>query len=668
MPLAFVALLSLEGGRPAVSSETERPWQSDLLVAVSLFGVLLLAISEISSALRALSGIFIAIGWTAVIVGATMYGWRSGRLRRGWIRFRSALRPPELSVFGLPLLFVVLALLVFAVALASPPNNVDSLQYHMPRVKQWTQNQSLEHFPTSYDSQNTRPYWAELAILHVTLLWGSDRPANLPQAFGMLGVVVAASGIVAVLGGGRRTQWLGAALAFGIPMSILQATTPKNDILSGLWVTIFAFFVVQASKRRLTGSERLARTAALSLAVATKGTTLPFLAPLVIWHGLTLLRSYGFYRAAVVGLGIGLAVAAVNAPWWLRNMQTYGGPFGASIPVDFPGGEGAFAQPSVPLAGLPDHPSITGSIQGPSISQAIAVSPASQIIDGTRRISNLLRMLAMHFVSPFESFNLAYFRLLEAFPQLFPARFVASLRGAAWNHAMTGGNPVHLVLAILAIGVVGLRGRGQGDRLLPGLAAAAAIGYLLVSFAGCANSMFCMRYQIAFFYLTVPVTALVISRLGRRWVVTVTLAMLVYALPYVLFNNMRPVIGITPWPTRIESVFRADERVILFAQSPGIRDEYEQIATRIRDRGCQRVGLSTTRFDLEYTIWRLLAAPESGYRLQHLNASRHTRALLDPAFEPCAMICTVCRASIIPENLTLNADYGHVQLYLLNQE
>jgi hypothetical protein len=81
------------------------------------------------------------------------------------------------------------------------------------------------------------------------------------------------------------------------------------------------------------------------------------------------------------------------------------------------------------------------------------------------------------------------------------------------------------------------------------------------------------------------------------------MGLLLYALPYVLINQMRPVIGHTPWPTKIGSVFTTEPSEILFAQRPGFRDEYEAVTQNIQDAGCKRVGLSIGA--VEYTFWWL---------------------------------------------------------------
>ena len=73
--------------------------------------------------------------------------------------------------------------MLFLIAWVSPANNVDSQIYHMGRVVHWAQNHSLRAYAATNFGQNTKPVWAEAAILNLRVLWGTDRPANLVQWF-----------------------------------------------------------------------------------------------------------------------------------------------------------------------------------------------------------------------------------------------------------------------------------------------------------------------------------------------------------------------------------------------------------------------------------------------------------------------------------------------------
>jgi hypothetical protein len=139
--------------------------------------------------------------------------------------------------------------LLFVTGLVSPPNNVDVMQYHMPRVLQWIQNESLAHFPTIYDNQNTRPYFTELLVLNLSVLSGSDYLANIVQLFAAVGTMIAVAGIVSLLGGGRVSQWVAALFTLTLPMSLLQMTTPKDDVMAGFWIAVLLYFVVLSKSK-----------------------------------------------------------------------------------------------------------------------------------------------------------------------------------------------------------------------------------------------------------------------------------------------------------------------------------------------------------------------------------------------------------------------------------
>src|SRR5690242_18911992 len=65
------------------------------------------------------------------------------------------------------------------IAIVAPPNNWDSTTYHMARVLNWIQQESVNHFPTYNLRQIELNPWAEYAILQFQLLSGGDYLANL---------------------------------------------------------------------------------------------------------------------------------------------------------------------------------------------------------------------------------------------------------------------------------------------------------------------------------------------------------------------------------------------------------------------------------------------------------------------------------------------------------
>src|SRR5580765_5791552 len=73
--------------------------------------------------------------------------------------------------------------LVGVVALLSPPNTWDAMQYHLPRIVHWIQNRSVAFYPTHELKQLHMAPGAEYAMLQLHALWGGDRLDNLVQWF-----------------------------------------------------------------------------------------------------------------------------------------------------------------------------------------------------------------------------------------------------------------------------------------------------------------------------------------------------------------------------------------------------------------------------------------------------------------------------------------------------
>ncbi len=133
----FLARLASEpdGGQNA------RTWQTEFVIAVCLWGALLVLVTEGLSLLHAIHRLGLTVVWGIVLVGLLVWAVRAGVPRRSWARIRGLLTGmPGIERALLSVVFSLGAVLL-AVALAGPTNNIDTLQYHMPRVDHWAQNQ-----------------------------------------------------------------------------------------------------------------------------------------------------------------------------------------------------------------------------------------------------------------------------------------------------------------------------------------------------------------------------------------------------------------------------------------------------------------------------------------------------------------------------------------------
>lgn len=124
-------------------------------------------------------------------------------------------------------------------AIFSPPNNWDSMTYHLTRVVNWIDRGSVAHYRTNNLRQLYLGPWAEFSILHLRVLSGSDRLSALVQFAAMIGSIAGVSRIAQRIGADRRGEVFAAVCCATIPMGILQGSSTQNDYASAFWVVCF---------------------------------------------------------------------------------------------------------------------------------------------------------------------------------------------------------------------------------------------------------------------------------------------------------------------------------------------------------------------------------------------------------------------------------------------
>ena len=71
--------------------------------------------------------------------------------------------------------------LLFLQGILYPPNNWDSLTYHMSRIMYWIGNESVNHFPSHVLRHLYQPPFTEYVIMNINLLNGNDYFSNSVQ-------------------------------------------------------------------------------------------------------------------------------------------------------------------------------------------------------------------------------------------------------------------------------------------------------------------------------------------------------------------------------------------------------------------------------------------------------------------------------------------------------
>ena len=222
--------------------------RSAALHAATLWGAGAVIITEFLSALTWFTWVGLAACWLAFAGAAVVWMARAPAIRRS---------PPAgrheagLSTWGRAADFGLLAGvgvvggIVGVVALLSPPNTWDAMQYHLPRVAHWLQNRSVADYPTHELKQLHMPPGAEFVMAHLNALWGGDRLANLVQWCAFVGSIVAVTVIARSLGAGPRGQILAAVVCATIPEGLLAASGAKNDWVLSFWMAALVSYALR---------------------------------------------------------------------------------------------------------------------------------------------------------------------------------------------------------------------------------------------------------------------------------------------------------------------------------------------------------------------------------------------------------------------------------------
>jgi hypothetical protein len=311
------ALVAGTAGFGAASLGLRRP--TDVLLAAYVIGsaavvVIALALSPFEWLTRA--GLLAAAACVFLAVLA-VWLWR-GRpapppLRPSVGRVRDALRDPVLAVLAAA---VTLALAYSAVlAVATPPNDYDSLWYHLARAAFWSQEHAVEYLAAPNDLRlNVFPPVAEIPSAWAMTLEGSERYASLVQLVALIATVVAIAGIGRRIGLPLRTALFGALLFASLPVVALQAATPLNDIVVCAYLLVAAYFLVSDGRFSL-----LLGALSLALAIGTKGTALIAL-PVLLAVAAVLCPP----RRLALAVGAGAAGLVAGSFWYFVNLSEKG--------------------------------------------------------------------------------------------------------------------------------------------------------------------------------------------------------------------------------------------------------------------------------------------------------------------------------------------------------
>lgn len=515
---------------------------------------------------------------------------------------------------------IAIVVLTGLTALVSAPNNWDAMEYHMPRLVEWISNHGVQLYPTIDRQQLSMPPFSEYTMLHLDLLYGSDRLVNLVQWFASVGCIVGVSLVTRLLGGDRRAQIFAAALAATVPAGILGASNVKNDYVLSYWI-VLAVYLLLRWRTHQTWPDTLAIAATLSLAIFTKGTAYAFLPLLVLacvatWDWPSVRRI--LFRLPVIAL----LLICINAPVWVRNYSFSGSIFG------LPYFDGA-GQNSARMFGN-SHITLTRSIanllRGVGLNMAV---PSLRVNAFTTHVlSSCIRLLGVDPNDP-SQIVIGQSGLFRPFAVTFASR----------SEAMTG-NTLHFLLFVAALLVCFFAFRKM-NRAVVWLGAGLVGAFFLYS-ALLRWSPFNARYQLPLFTLSAVVVALAFSRVLPKVAVTcLTVVLLVCAIPPTLANQARPLVTASGLKGSILVTPRDD--TYFFDQHQVLADSFIAAAKATSSTSCKSIGVDAKLLHYEYPFFALITEYGGTVKISYVGVNNPTASFKPKLAEaPCRIVCLGC--------------------------
>lgn len=555
-----------------------------LLIAAVIWGVAITAITEGLSVFHALDITWLSISWCLVLVSLS-----------GIYLHVKGIDPPHseyrIDPFNKLLLLCIAVIVITTgiISLIAPPNNYDSMAYHMSRIMHWIQNQSVDHYPTSIINQIQMNPWAEFAIANFQILSGGDRFANLIQWFSMFGCIIGVGLIAEKFGASLTGQIFTSVFAATIPMGILQSSSTQNDCVLAFWLVCIVYFGILFNETPCR-QHASAVGASLGLALLTKGTAYIFAFPLLIWLAVTSLRRIKLKSLKYISLAIVIAIS-LNAGHWVRNYGLFGN-FLSADAADYSN----------------DHYYVS------------------------HLVSNIIRNISLELGSPSAYANAQVKSVAHSLHRILGLDI--KNQETTWKneeftigtaiHEDSIGSPLHLALILFTIPAFLFR---RGLKNKPN-----ALQYILA--LSIAFMCFCLylkwqpwhcRLLLPLVILWSPIISMsIVDFLNPQIAKSIPIISVVFAIPFLLFNSSRPILNIGS----TKSILITDRISQYFNNYASLMPKYFDIARHIRSKNCSNIALETGEFSWEYPLWVLLQQEfEQRVNIEHVNVHNRSKEI-----------------------------------------
>lgn len=612
-----------------------------VLISVLIFSCIFVSITEILSLFQTLNFKSVLLFWSLILLYNTVVLFQNKEkvkyfvdsvIRQIFEIFRKLDRFEKYSLYSI----LVILILIFSQGILYPPNNWDSMTYHMPRIVSWISHQSVEHYSTNIIRQIYQPPFTEFVILHFNLLSFGDYFSNSVQFFFFVFSLFAVVAILDQCGLELKYKILSCLLLVTIPVAILEASNTKNDIVVSFFILSAIYFAIKSVKN-VNIKNYLFLGLSVGLGALTKGTAYIYFAPLVLIFALLVLfnlyktENYKYIGFSIFAL---LIFLLINSGHYIRNYKLNNN-----------------------VLGLDNKER--------QIYQNQKMTPKLLI-------SNIIKNVGMH-IGPYQDNKVLKFTIdkYHSFADINLNNSMTNYEKMNYSgapivptHENDAPNTIHFFLILLSLILIGFNFLKNFKDIN-----IAHLGLVLITMQ---VILFCLylkwqpwhsRLHITLFFVSIPLICFVANIYNKYMKIKYLIVpiLVFYAIYIILFNSTRPYI-------QGSLISITDDRYKkYFANRLDLYTEYKGIKENLSSMNYRNIGVDLQDFDYEYPLF--IESYNKPINPIHINVSNFTRNALSEKNiqELDCIISTVSNEKIILFNgrefINTNPDNIAIWLY-----
>jgi hypothetical protein len=293
---------------------------SSFIYSLIFISLLILVSTEISSILSIYNFKYLLIFWsiTAIIL-ASMALRNKGSLNASKTDFFQLIRRNKETSIGL----VSILFILWFQGVVYPPNNWDSMTYHMGRIVHWVANNNVDSYPTHIYRQIYDPPFAEFWIAQVCILSRTDLFANSVQLMFMLGSLATVISICKEFNFTKGAIIISIIFACTTPEILLQSSSTQNDIVTSFFILANILFGIKAYKNG-TICNFLFFGMTAGFAILTKGTAYILLLPtfllFIVFYIKKIIKKSNYVSLLKMTI-IPMVIISINFGYYYRNYK-----------------------------------------------------------------------------------------------------------------------------------------------------------------------------------------------------------------------------------------------------------------------------------------------------------------------------------------------------------